>query len=216
MSVTSTPLLAKSGPVTADGSAQYVFTSFHPAGKLIRNTNALLGMGARCSPTSDPATTADADLTEEGARFVFKPDPTALASLKFILAHDTDPNDLAAGFIVRAYREQVHGTQRFVVGDVLLTGYVKSGNTAVHTGNPAVAEATAAGEVSKWADTIEVTNDYTVGTSARVMHDAADGSATLIFDFDSHVLIEIEMGLDSGDLGGESAADAATGMWSQM
>lgn len=209
-----TPILSQAPRATADGSAQYPFRPFSGnSGKFARNTDALLGYNERLTSDTEPATSAD--LAGNGSRFVIGPmDPTSLAAFKFMLA-DASANNKSAYFVVRGYKEQVVGTVKRFTGSVLMKGYVIAGNGDVGAGNEAIAEATTNSEEAKYADTIEVEEDYTLGENAQVIHAAADGSATLVFDFDSNVLLEIEFSLD-GTPGGATPATGVAGFWTQM
>lgn len=204
MSAMNKPMLGTTLPLVHQGSGQYTWKVLgnRPNLQCIGDNNALFagGIGPILHKTTAPVTGAqggaiNTDLIEDSdAVFVLKAEAASLLSFKPILGRDgADPNNRMAQFAVVGWRElRLANHAPEWIGSVLYVGYAVAGDTNVQYTGSRIRPATGALSAYElnWADTIGGT-DYTVGDSAKVMHDMADGAATLLLDFDGHPLIGI-------------------------
>lgn len=223
---------AKTGtqiPVVGEGSSQYPFFPLARNREIITATDAIdIADLALLNPAARPVqSTASADLIGDGpAMFVVKPDPTALLGLKFALGTldgVTDPNNKQALFAIVGFRELRMPTRPPQwVGTVLMDGYIVAGDSTITTGGSHLLPPGATSTLNptnydfNWADTIVVSNDYTIGDAAKVSGDSANGSAMLWFDFQSCPLVGIVLSCRTSTPPGLTACGAATGCWTQM
>lgn len=188
--------------LTAGGASQYPWHNCAANREVITNTAALQAAGIRVSPTSEPS--QPADLSAAGARYIIKGDATMLRSIRMVIGRNDggDPNNRMIQWRLRGYAQHfVDGRAQGRVwnGSILADGYAVAGDASVHVPSPALPinaaneSANPANYDANWADTIGVNNDYTLGSSCRVIHHAGDAAAELVFDAGGHPLIELEM-----------------------
>lgn len=211
-------------PLEHPGSGQYPWAPCGDRQNVITNTTALfnIGLASILHPTTKPYTSCamnggirDINLSDDDAMLVFKPNPTALLKLRFIAGRSgADPNNRMAQFAVVGWSEYRHsGNTPQWVGSVLYTGYAIAGDTQVPATSKVI-PASFSGYEMNWCDTIGGT-DYTLGDSAKVMHEYTDAAASLLLDFDSHALIGV-FGTCLTDGSHGTAAGAFTAMFTQM
>lgn len=197
-----------------EGSTQQPFKPFSNT-RAVCVATAVLDATYTLSPGFRPGDyNLDGGDGSRSGKFGFDPmSPLALLGLKFALGHASDPNDLMAMWRLLGHTAIEHGGKVQWVTEVLADGYVVAGNVAVHAATLLAPEDNTL--VFKWVDTIVVSNDYTLGDSCRVQHEAANGAATLWLDSCSHGLVQLEITCRSDGSHG-TACSAATGCWRQM
>lgn len=217
------PEIGYRGKIHARGSVQYPLIPMARNRGVITNTNALQAPGIRASIAGLATPEEASDLSAAGARFVLGPlDPTLNVGLEFVLGRTDggDVNNRMAQFRIRAYRELRKDNRRQWVARTLMDGYLIAGNSAVHDGSLLLPKGpddstNPSGYTAKWVDTIGITNDYTLGQSTDIVHDAADDCSMLVFDLEGHALIEIELTCLTDGVHG-TAATFACGCYTQL
>lgn len=224
---------AKTGtmiPVVGEGSSQYPFMPLARNRELIVATGAIdiaaldfLNSSARPEQTDVGGTPYLID--EDPSMFVIKPDPTALLGLKFALGHTdgSDPNNKQALFAVVGWRElRLKNYPPQWVGSVIADGYIVAGDSTITTGGShllppgSTSTSNPTNYDFNWADTIVVSNDYSIGDACKVSNDSANGSAMLWLDFMSCPVVSVVLSCRTSTPPGLTACGAATGCWTQM
>lgn len=143
-------------------------------------------------PATDPA----------NGRYLLGPfDPSNMVALKFHGTHGTDANDKTGTLRIWLLEEFVgQGLADNPVeylGHPQIDGNVVIGNTSVHTSSKIITGAS--GNLHKWVDTINITNDYTRDGAIKIGA-AADGAAVLSWDRVGapFVLVQLELGDATG------------------